>query len=247
MQIKSFMADLRTLGLVLQGLLLLVLFAKKAWSRFPFFFAYSAFTFASTCLLYQVISLRAVYFYTYWTCEGVSLLLGFAVVCEIFRTLLFSFSALRRIATFVFSAAIIVLLVLAVVVVYAQASSERNPLVAGILVAEEAFRMVELGLLMILFLFSTAFGLNWKQSVFGITLGLGFFTAVELVAVTVRTHLGVTAAPWFGLARAIAFNLSLFIWLGYLLAPEKVSSSAEVPKQAQLEQWNQAVMELISR
>ena len=47
--------------------------------------------------------------------------------------------------------------------------------------------------------------------------------------------------------RLLAFNASLLIWLGYLLVPERATSSAEIPKQDQLEQWNQAVMELISR
>jgi hypothetical protein len=35
--------------------------------------------------------------------------------------------------------------------------------------------------------------------------------------------------------------------MGYLLAPERAATAVEVPKQAQLEQWNQAVMELINR
>jgi uncharacterized membrane protein YcfT len=70
---------------------------------------------------------------------------------------------------------------------------------------------------------------------------------VELFNVTLIPHVSKEAAQAFGLLRSFSFNLSLLIWLGYLLVPERAPSSAEIPKQAQLEQWNQAVMELISR
>ena len=47
--------------------------------------------------------------------------------------------------------------------------------------------------------------------------------------------------------KIVAFDCSLLIWLGYLLAPpERQPTPLDVPK-AQLEQWNQAVMELINR
>jgi hypothetical protein len=247
MPFKSYMANLSLLGLVLQALLILVLLAKKAWGKFPFFFAYSAFSLIVALTLYLVHGYRAIYFYVYYSCEGIGLLLGFGVVYEIFRKLLFPYPVLRRVANCVFPAAIAVFVLLATIVVYAQSSGEQNKLMAGVLIAEEAVRIVELGMLMFLFIFSSAFGLHWKQSLFGITLGLGLFIAVELIAVTIRTHLGVWAADSFGVARLIAFNTSLVIWMGYLMAPERATSSAEVPKRAQLEQWNEAVMELISK
>jgi hypothetical protein len=37
----------------------------------------------------------------------------------------------------------------------------------------------------------------------------------------------------------------MFIWITYLLAPELAATPAEMPKHAQLEQWNRAIMELI--
>ena len=51
---------------------------------------------------------------------------------------------------------------------------------------DQAARVIEVGLLMILFICSAAFGLHWKQAEFGIALGLGFFATIELLAVTVR-------------------------------------------------------------
>ena len=115
------------------------------------------------------------------------------------------------------------------------------------MLAEEAARIVELGEIMFLFLSSSAFGLHWRQNEFGIALGLGTCAAVELFNVTLITHVSKETAQIFSLVRSLSFNFSLLIWLGYLLVPERTTSNAEIPKQDQLEQWNQAVMELISR
>jgi hypothetical protein len=78
-------------------------------------------------------------------------------------------------------------------------------------------------------------------------LGLGIFVAVELFAVTMRVQFGVAITPTFNLLRMISFDASLLIWLGYIALPERVTGRADVPQPAQLEQWNQAVMELIHR
>ena len=100
---------------------------------------------------------------------------------------------------------------------------------------------------MFLFLASSAFGLHWRQNEFGVALGLGMFAAAELITVTLIGHVSAATAQTLNLARSISFCISLLIWLGYLLAPERVPSSADMPKRAQLEQWNQAVLELISK
>jgi hypothetical protein len=100
---------------------------------------------------------------------------------------------------------------------------------------------------MFLFLSSSAFGLHWRQNEFGIALGLGTCAAVELVNVTLMTHHGTAAEQIFSVVRSFSFIFSLLIWLGYLLFPERTSSSGQLPKKAQLEQWNQAVTELINR
>jgi hypothetical protein len=60
-------------------------------------------------------------------------------------------------------------------------------------------------------------------------------------------HVGPFLMKAFNLAHVVSFDLSILIWLGYLAVPERVTSRAEVPQRAQLEQWNQAVMELINR
>jgi hypothetical protein len=62
-----------------------------------------------------------------------------------------------------------------------------------------------------------------------------------------RVQFGVAITQTFNLLRLISFDGSLLIWLGYIALPERATGRTDVPQKAQLEQWNQAVMELIHR
>jgi hypothetical protein len=49
------------------------------------------------------------------------------------------------------------------------------------------------------------------------------------------------------LVELLGFGCSMLIWLGYMLVPDRITSTSELPQRAQLEQWNQAIMELINQ
>lgn len=235
-------------ALVLQATLVSVLLAKKMWRKFPVFVAYSLASFAFDLALYGIYHSKLapqIYLGTYWLNEGAGLILGLAVVYEIFGHLFTPYPALRRLAKQSFQGAIALLAVLGCVVAYVQPLGEINHVQAVLFVVEQATRILEVGLLLSLFVFASAFGLHWRQYVFGISLGLGVFVAVELVAVTMRVQFGVTSTPIFNIVRSVSYNSSLLIWIGYILAPELAAAPSEMPKRAQLEQWNRAVTELI--
>jgi hypothetical protein len=243
----SLNSALWVLSLLLNGGLVAVLIGKGSLRKFPFFGSYAIFTLFASGFLYvvKVKALPITYFYAYWVCEALSVMLGFAVVYEVFGRLLTPYPALRRLALLIFQWSITVLVLMGCVVLYAQSSAEPDKWLASIRVVEEATRIIEVGLLMFLFIFSTAFGLHWRQSVFGMALGLGIFATVELVGITMRNYLGAAAQGSFAMVRGLAFNISLLVWAGYLLAPEKEGSAAEAPHHGQLEQWNQALTEFI--
>lgn len=238
--------DLWIGGIALQILLTAVLLAKRTWRNYPFFAAYIFFNLFETAATISVYRVHAAYFYSFWICEAIGIVLGLAVVREIFTNIFSPHAALRKLATLIFRVAVVALILLACGAIYERSGNARS-IANGIILATEATRIIELGLIMFLFLSSSAFGLHWRQNEFGIALGLGTCAAVELVNVTLMPHLSPAAAQVLSLVRSLSFNCSLLIWLGYLLVPERATSSGEIPKQAQLEQWNQAVMELINR
>ena len=220
--------------------------AKRSWQRFPFFAAYLTLSFVFGVVGYMLQKNRVAYFYTYWLGEALGIIFGLLVVYEIFRHLFTVHGALLRLATITFRVAIVLLLSAALIVYLMQPSSQTSSLRVAVQAMEQATRIVEVGLLMILFICSAAFGLHWKQAEFGMALGLGFFATIELLAVTLRPMVGHPGSILMDVMRIGALDCSLFIWLGYLLAPPELVATVDVQK-AQLEQWNQAVMELINR
>lgn len=234
-------------ALMLQAILVGALALKRIWKKFPFFFAYSATNLSASILLYSfyLARLGRLYSTTYWLCEATALFLGLAVVWEIFDNLFTPYPALRKLGMQVLRAAILCLVVLGCVVAYKQPLGEHSRIQAAFMLVEQAGRILEVGLLLSLFSFASAFGLHWRQYVFGIALGLGIFVTVELVAITMRVQFGIAANSVFSVIRTVSYNSSLFIWIAYILAPELATQPSEMPKRAQLEQWNKAVMELI--
>ena len=246
MPLRSIVHDVWIVCIILQVLLALVLLTKRVWEKYPIFSAYVFFSLFEAGILYVLAEKAMLYFYIFWICEAIGLFLGLAVVREIFIKLFSPHPALRKLATLIFRVAVAALLVLAGGVIYAQSADARS-IANAVLLAAEATRIIEVGLIMFLFLCSSAFGLHWRQNLFGIALGLGTLAAVELVTVSFVGHVSPTIAQALSLVRVSSFGASLLIWTGYLWAPERVSTTGEVPQRAQLEQWNQAVMELISK
>jgi len=189
MSISAWISIFWKMSLLLQCGLVAVLIGKKSLRRFPFFASYASFTLFSSGVIYllQGVSKSPFLFYLSWSFEGIGVILGFAVVYEVFEWLLRPYPALRRIALLVFQWSVIALVLMACVVLYAQSTSDQDRrFFSAVMVLEEATRVIEVGLLMFLFLFSTAFGLHWRQCVFGMALGLGIFTTAELVGITMR-------------------------------------------------------------
>lgn len=240
--------------LLLLGFLAIVLVAKKAWRSFPFFTVYSLFNLLSGVIEFFLYKSPRLYMYVYIVIEILSILLGLGVLYEVFIQLFSSQRALRKLATFFLCLAVVLLVALSVSVVYLHAPGFRDVflhapalknLLSAIVISEEAARALEVGLLVFLFACSTAFGLQWRQPIFGIALGLGVFTTVQLIIMTVWTYIiGSPNYTIIGVVDLLAFNFSLILWIGYLAAPEQIAAT-EVPDKSQLEQWNRAVMELI--
>lgn len=247
MRFGSLMSALIYAGLALQATLVAVLLIKKCWATLPLFTVFATFNFLGAWVIFAVHKDPKLYFYSFWIVECLAVVLGLMVVYEVFQRLLAGYPALHKLAKIIFNVTVVGLALLGGAVIYFQAPHGAARLSDGVLVVQEATRSMEIGLLMFLFLFATIFGLHWRQHEFGIALGLGIFVAIELISVAIKTHVGYVAAEPFGVIRVMAIDSSLLIWLGYILIPERVASQAELPKRAQLEQWNHAMMELISQ
>jgi hypothetical protein len=245
MRLSSITQLLLIIGLTLEGALVLTLLLRRGWRRFPVFTSYACLVLAENVAAYALYRNFKVYLYLYLVGETLTILLGVGVAYEIFKDIFSAHSALRKLAVTVFQVCSVALVVLAAAVLYFQSSFGATAFTRALTVAEEAARILELGALVFLFLFSSAFGLHWKQSTFGIALGLGVFVATKLAVLTVLPYVNAAVSNTISGIAGLSFDVSLLIWLGYLLVPEHAPATTELPQPSQLEQWNQAILELI--
>ena len=108
--------------------------------------------------------------------------------------------------------------------------------------------MVQCGLLLALLLFSRFMGLSWRRSAFGIALGLGILTSVDLATSALRAEFTSAASREFLnlLVTGTAF-VCVSIWIGYLLVPELKPATPTVVPHDEVETWNRELQHLVSR
>jgi hypothetical protein len=248
MHLRTLISMLWLGGLGLQLLLGGVLLARKSWKRFPIFTAYCLFSLVSDLGLYWLFKSGmgySLYRYGYAVEQTATLLMGFGVVYEIFRKLFSPYDALRRMAKLFFQWGLVGLILLDICVAYSHSTINVTSITETTVVLQQVTYILVVGLLLFLFLFATAFGLHWRQSVFGIALGLGILEAFQLIGITMLSHFGKVVMPAFNIMNVATFDLVLLVWMAYLLMPERIEAKTTVFKLPQLEQWNQALMELI--
>lgn len=247
MAIGSLNTALWVSGLAFQAAVVVLLLVKKTWRAFPLFAIYCIESLLQSAglMLFRPNHPVVTYFILYWVCQLVGVLLEFAVAYEIFRNLFEQYATLKRLAFMTFYWTLLGLLALGAWVAWSQSSPSRFGLVPAIKVVAEGIVIIELGVLMFLFIFSSAVGLHWRKWLFGIAIGLAVFATVELSGLVVWLHGGQSATPLFNVVKAGAADLGLICWLGYLIAPERITAAAPIPEKSQLEQWNKALTELI--
>jgi hypothetical protein len=208
------------------GALLSVLYMmvrRKLRVEFPLFFSYAIFQAIQTTLLLVLRPYYNVYFYTYWTTATLAVLIEFAVIYEIFSQIFQPYEALRRIAMVLFRWSALVLVMVAVVTAAGGGQSSLSRIMATIFALERSIRVMQVGLVLFLFLFSQQVGLTQRHRVFGISLGFGITAAVELTAVTMAS---MDSGAHMGLAflSSGAFVTSALVWNYYMRIdePERV-------------------------
>ncbi len=106
--------------------------------------------------------------------------------------------------------------------------------------------MVQSGLLLALLLFSRFLGLSWRRPAFGIALGLGIVTSVDLAMFALRAEFTSRAgAEFLNLLITGTYLVCVSIWIGYLLAPEPEPASLAVVPHDEVETWNTELQHLL--
>lgn len=228
---------------VLQSTVVGTMYWRKLHRSFPVFFSYVLSQIVIFAIVFPVFlkGSYAAFFYVYAACIGVSVAIGFKVIYEVFLDVFRPYHTLKDLGSVLFKWAGLVMLLVAGVVAAASSSTEQGPLLQAVMTGQRCVRVIQVGLIIFLLVFSKYLGVSRRQHSFGIALGFGSFACAELMLVALRAggYLTETSAS---MANMAAYNATILTWLAYVAAK---SPAREVSASLLMSQrWDQSLGDL---
>jgi hypothetical protein len=236
------------------GAFLWLFLRRGLQKQLPFFFTYLLFEQAS--FLSSVISAVVVagdpthsthlYRWTLVWFLGIVSLASFGVIYELANQMILPRStlaqALRRVLRW--SAAALVVLA-AVAAAHLGITVEHAMNIFGVL--DFSTSVLQVGLLLVLFLFSRVLRISWRSLPVGIAVGLGIMGCVELSTaplLSIFTHSYVV----IDVVRMAGFHVCVLVWLGYIIFPGREPKfEGKVLQESELESWDQELQRMVER
>ena len=193
-------------------------FRGKLWFRYPVFYCYIFFVVFQEFVFFLVYQGKPKFYpYVHWTGEFLCVLIGCAIVFEVYRVGLVSYPGTATMARNI----LLVLFVLAAAKgLKAAAHDPQWWLEANALELDRALRAMQavcIAALVALFLFySIPFGKNLR----GILLGYGFFIGLRVIALTFFTSTTDASQDFWAYAYSASYLVALGVWCAHLWSYE---------------------------
>src|SRR5262245_20239713 len=220
---------------------------RRLYKALPLFFAFILFDIAWGAGAWFLRHQMPAYFYFYWINEALEAMLGFAVIYEVFNIVVKRYQTIHRFGFLLYRWAAVGLLLVATITAANAPGMDSARIIEGIFVLERGVRIVQAGLLLVLFLFASYLVLSWRSNVFGVALGFGIYATADLVLAAVYAQAGAPANNLYLWAKPIAYNLTTFIWISYLLRRQDKSDPVTSLPKTEAASWNQALAEYLRR
>ena len=235
---------------LLLGVLAVILCKRRLYREFPVFVAYVLYEIAEFILLFALYSVLGVtsrpYAYAYCATLLLSIALRFGVIDEVAKDLFRESQFLKVAARRTLQCVTGLLLAMGVLLAVYAPGDNRAKWIAGVYVVNRGAAMVQCGLLLALLLFSRFLGLSWRRPAFGIALGLGILTSVDLAFSALRAEVTSRAGQEIlNLLITGAYLVCVSIWIGYLRAPELEPASLTVVPRDEVETWNRELRQFL--
>ena len=235
-------------GIISKSFISGVLFRQKIFKRFPVFTCYIVFMlFGESVALWELFRKVSTlqYAYTYYFVQFASIGLAFGVIYEIFKTVLEPYDAVRRVWRFLFALTSVILIIISIVWLLYGSGPQVDRLTQTMNVLLRSVRVIQVGLLLLLFSLASSLGLTWRSYSFGIALGYGTYAIVDLVLSAMRLEYGDAVWKLESYCTTIAYGTSVLIWAWYVMQPEKLAGRLAVIPYNDIEKWNEKLEELL--
>lgn len=209
-------------GIVLESFLLVRGLQVKLWARFPAFYTYILFVWLQSLLRFSIFHSRPQFYRpVYWITEGLGVLIGCAVVFEIYRVGLAAYPGTARMARNLLGLVFVLASTRALVGAW---NDPRWWLISTTIDLERLLRTVQsfaiLALVVLFLFYAIPFGRNLR----GILLGYGVFVGLSVIQLTFVADSGSRFHKFWSYASPGSYFIVLGLWMvhlwSYLPSPE---------------------------
>jgi hypothetical protein len=205
---------------LLQAGVLFTMYRRGLHKDYPYFFYYTILQVVSAIVLAVLAAYSyTAYYYAYYGNLGLSVLISFAVLQEIFKDAFRPYENLRELSIILFRwSALVVLLVAVMWAINAKNNADNGVFTAIMMLGDRSLRLMQCGLVFFLLLFNEYLGIPHRSMLFGISLGFGLFAAVNMLVATAAGQHGFLSSAALNEINTGAYLVAVIIWFGYTLA-----------------------------
>jgi hypothetical protein len=240
------------------AILLQIVIAARMYSRglhekVKFFFAYIIWQTISTAILYFILHFKSkfesknVLFGGYWVNNVITISLGMVIIFELFNRIFEPYEGIRRFGRIILFWSSALLMIIGGILATFNEVAFSVPVWTVLLVAERSLRIIQLGLILVLFSVSRYLHLRWKNYLFGIALGFGFYALVALTGLTIRMYYGKSVFGVVDTLLGTAYCAAVVIWTFYILQPDVLGTPIITLPSHELDRWDHTLSQLLRR
>ncbi len=197
-----------------ETLLLVRGLSGRLWARYPVFYGYILFVWLQSLLRFSILHSRPQYYSAvYWVTEGLGVLIGCAVVFEIYRVGLAAYPGTARMARNLLGFVFVLASTKAIVETW---NDPRWWLISTTMDLERVLRVVQAlaiaALIMLFFFYAIPFGRNLR----GVLLGYGLFIVESVIWLTLAPLAGAKFHQFWYQLHPASYFVVLGVWLAHL-------------------------------
>jgi hypothetical protein len=197
--------------------------------------------------LYQCVQPLFYWYYIGWIFQGTAVVLGSMFTIEVIRNALVDYPTVRHWGQNILIGVAVALLFLAIITLPYGSEKSGRYIKATTTVVRSA-RMIQLGVIVVFFAFTSYLALSWRRHQVRILLGYGLYVSVSLAAAAYSSQMGPDVGWKTMLIDADAYLLTLLGWLVCMFRTEPKAPLNLPPSASKdLARWNEALTDLMKR
>jgi len=183
------------------------------------------------------------YFYVYWLSYALEAILSLLVIYSIFKLAMEPLKGLQTLGMLVFRWVAAISIAVALGVAFTPHLSGLKFMVAMVTQLQQTSSILTLCLLLFVCFAIRPMGLSYRSRIFGISFGLGFLAATDLVRSAWLSHSS-QVYSLVNIVSGLAVCLTFLVWSAYFAIPEPKRRLIVLPTTSPFLRWNQISLAL---